>query len=128
MVEGVSMLKNEKVACDGCALAKMHRDEFPSNPDKKKRDALDFVHNDVFGPMQTRSLRGAFYFLLFIKMIAQDTHGFTSLNEKMMVLGTLRNLEPWWKSRQENPSKSSVQIKGESMNQGNSTNIAKRME
>ena len=30
MVEGLPMLKNEKVACDGCALGKMHIDEFPS--------------------------------------------------------------------------------------------------
>jgi hypothetical protein len=57
------ILKNEKVACDGCALKKMHRDEFPSNTDKKKRDVLDLVHTDVCGPMQTRSLGGAFYFL-----------------------------------------------------------------
>jgi hypothetical protein len=40
MVEGLPMLKNEKVSCDGCALGKMHIDEFPSNPDKKKRDVL----------------------------------------------------------------------------------------
>ena len=44
----------------------MHRNEFPSNPDKKKRDVLDLVHSDVCVPMQTRSLGGAFYFLLFI--------------------------------------------------------------
>jgi hypothetical protein len=66
MVEGLPMLKNEKVACDGCALGKMHRDEFPSNLDKKKRDVLDLVHTDICGPMQTRSLEGAFYFLLVI--------------------------------------------------------------
>jgi hypothetical protein len=56
MVELLPMLKNEKVACDGCALGKMHKDEFPPNPDKKKRDVLDLVHTDVCGPMQTRSL------------------------------------------------------------------------
>jgi transposase InsO family protein len=66
MVEGIPMLKNEKVACDGCALGKLHKDEFPSNIDKKKRDVLDLLHIDVCGPMQTRSLGGAFYFLLFI--------------------------------------------------------------
>jgi hypothetical protein len=47
MVEGLPMLKNENVACEGCALGKMHIDEFPSNPDKKKRDVLDLVHTDV---------------------------------------------------------------------------------
>ena len=66
MVDGLPMLKNENVACEGCALGKMHRDEFPSNPDRKKRDVLDLVHTDVCGPMQTRSLGGAFYILLFI--------------------------------------------------------------
>jgi hypothetical protein len=66
MVEGLLMLKNQNVAFDGCALGKMHIDKFPSNPDRKKRDVLDLVHTDVCGPMQTRSLGGAFYFMLFI--------------------------------------------------------------
>jgi transposase InsO family protein len=66
MVEGLPMLMNENVVCDGCALGIMHKDEFPSNPDRKKRDVLDLVHTDVCRPMQTRSIGGAFYFLLFI--------------------------------------------------------------
>ena len=66
MVERPLMLKNENDSCEGCALGKMHKDEFPSNPDRKKRDVLDLVHTDVYGPMQTRSLGGAFYFMLFI--------------------------------------------------------------
>jgi hypothetical protein len=60
MVEGLPMLKNENVACEVCALEKMNRDEFPSNPDRKKRYVLDLVHTDVCGPKQTRSLGGAF--------------------------------------------------------------------
>jgi hypothetical protein len=127
MVEGLPMLKNEKVACDGCALGKMHRDEFPSNPDKKKRDVLDLVHTDVCGPMQTRSLGSAFYFLLFIDDCTRYTWVYF-LRQKVMFSSTLRSSEPWWKSRHENPSKSSVQIKGESINQETSTNIAKIME
>jgi transposase InsO family protein len=66
MVEGLPMLNNENVSCEGCALGNMSKDEFPSNPDRKKRDVLDIVHTDVCRPMQTRSLGGAFYFLLFI--------------------------------------------------------------
>jgi transposase InsO family protein len=34
--------------------------------DKRKRKILELVHTDVCGPMQTRSLRGAYYFLIFI--------------------------------------------------------------
>jgi hypothetical protein len=67
MVEGLPMLKNKiGCACDGCALGNMHKDEFPSNPDRKKRDVLDLGHTNVCGPMKTRSLGGAFCFMLFI--------------------------------------------------------------
>ena len=66
MVEGLPMLKNEYDACEGCALGKMHKDEFSSNHDRIKRDLLKLVHTNVCEPMQTRSLGGAYYFLLFI--------------------------------------------------------------
>jgi hypothetical protein len=66
MVEGLPMLKNENVSFDVCALGKIHIDEFPSNPDRKKRDVLDLVHTDVCGPIQTKSFRSAFYSLLII--------------------------------------------------------------
>jgi hypothetical protein len=65
MVEGLPMIKNENVAWDGCALGKMNRDEFPSNPDKENTFLLYLVHSDVCGLMQTRSLGGAFYSMLF---------------------------------------------------------------
>jgi hypothetical protein len=127
MVEGLLILKNVNVACYGCALGKMHGDEFPSNPDKEKRDVLYLVHSDVFGPMQTRSLGGAFYFLLFIDYCMRYTWVYF-LREKMIFSCTLRNSKPWWKRRQENPSKSFIQIKGESINEVTSSNIAKIME
>jgi hypothetical protein len=60
MVERLPMLKNENVACEVCTLGKMNRDEFPSNPDRKKRDVLDLAHTDVCEPKKTRSLGGAF--------------------------------------------------------------------
>ena len=58
---------------NGCALGKMHRDEFPSNSDRRKKDVLELIHTDVCGPMQTRSLGGAYYFLLFIDDCTRDT-------------------------------------------------------
>lgn len=33
---------------------------------RKQRDILELVHTDICGPMQTRSLGGAYYFLLFV--------------------------------------------------------------
>ena len=73
MVEGITILKNEYASCEGCALGKMHRDELPSNPDRRKRDLLELVHTDVYGPMQTRSLGGSYYFLLFIDVCTRYT-------------------------------------------------------
>lgn len=33
---------------------------------RKQRDILELMHTDICGPMQTRSLGGAYYFLLFV--------------------------------------------------------------
>lgn len=66
MVNGLPILKNVHVDCEACALRKMHRDEFPINVYIKKRDILELVHIDLCGPMQMRSLGGAYYFLLFV--------------------------------------------------------------
>jgi hypothetical protein len=73
VVEGLPMLKNEYVSCEGCALGKMCRDEFPSNSDRRKKVVLEIIHIDVCGLMQTRSLGGAYYFLLFIDDCTRHT-------------------------------------------------------
>jgi hypothetical protein len=66
MVEGLPMLKNEYDSCEGCALGKMHTGEFLSNSNRRKKYVLELIHTNVCGPMQMRSLGGAYYFLLFI--------------------------------------------------------------
>lgn len=66
MVNGFPILKNVHVHHEACALGKMHKDDFPINLDRKKRDILELLHTDLCGPMQMRSLGGAYYFLLFV--------------------------------------------------------------
>jgi len=66
MVDGPPILRNEHIDCEGCALGKRHRDEFPSCLNRRKKDILQLVHTPICGPIQTRSLGGAYYFLLFI--------------------------------------------------------------
>ena len=61
MVEGLPSLKNERATCEGCALGKKHREEFPTHTDKMKRDILELMHTDVCGPLQTKSLGGHKY-------------------------------------------------------------------
>jgi hypothetical protein len=63
----------------------MHRDEFPSNPNRRKKDVLELIHIDVCGPMQKRSLGGA-YFFCYLLMTTQDTHEFISLGKRVMFL------------------------------------------
>lgn len=65
MVDGLPTFQNVHLDCDGCTLGKMHREEFHLNVDGKKRDILELVHTNIRGPMQIRSLGGAYYFLLF---------------------------------------------------------------
>eukprot|EP00253_Pinus_taeda_P025231 PITA_25231 len=66
MVRDLPMLKQVHNDCDVCTLGKMHREEFRVRVEKKQRDILELVHADLCGPMQTKSLGGALYFLLFI--------------------------------------------------------------
>jgi len=66
MVEGLPILKNEHIECEACALGKQHREEFPVHKEKKQREIIELIHTDVCGPMQTMSLGGARYFLIFV--------------------------------------------------------------
>lgn len=72
--------KTEKAERDNCGgpngiggwpptstwIRKMNRDKFPMNAYRRRRDILKLVHTYLCGPMQTRSLGGAYYFSLFI--------------------------------------------------------------
>lgn len=66
MVEGLPVLKNDNVECEACVLGKQHREEFPIHKAKRQREILELIHTDVCGPMQTRSIGGAWYFLIFV--------------------------------------------------------------
>ena len=56
MVEGLPSLKNKRAICDGCALGKKHREDFPTHLDKKKRDILELMHTNVCGPYKQSPL------------------------------------------------------------------------
>ena len=66
MVEGFRIVKNDHFPCKACAIGKKHREEFPIHTEKKQTNILELIHTDVCGPMQTRSLGGASYFLIFV--------------------------------------------------------------
>ena len=66
MVEGFPVIKNDHIECVACALGKQHRNEFSNHEEKRQTKLLELIHTDVCGPMQTRSLGGAWYFLIFV--------------------------------------------------------------
>jgi len=66
MVEGLPNIKIEHFECEGCALGKQHSEEFHVHENRRKCEILELVHIDVCGPIQTKSLGGVYYFLIFI--------------------------------------------------------------
>ncbi|KAI5339806.1 hypothetical protein L3X38_019078 [Prunus dulcis] len=65
MVHGLPHLEKTSVVCEGCMLGKQHRDYFPSESTWRANFPLELVHTDICGPMQTESISGNRYFLLF---------------------------------------------------------------
>ena len=52
--------------CEPCLHGKQHREPFPDRSESRSNEALDIVHSDVCGKLNTKSLSGAEYFLTFI--------------------------------------------------------------
>ncbi|KAL4273006.1 hypothetical protein GQ457_13G030250 [Hibiscus cannabinus] len=51
--------------CEGCIYGKQTRKPFPVNKAWRATKCLELIHADLCGPMQTESLGGSRYFLLF---------------------------------------------------------------
>ena len=64
MVQGLPSIE-QLAFCEGCVYGKQSRRSFPSGTSWRASEQLELVHADVCGPMQTSSLGGNRYFLLF---------------------------------------------------------------
>jgi Integrase core domain/GAG-pre-integrase domain len=77
-VEGIKKLTNslsegldvntkvEMPLCETCMKGKQHHNAFPAEATTRTKDILEIVHSDVCGPISTKSLGGAKYFVTFI--------------------------------------------------------------
>ncbi|CAL8999643.1 unnamed protein product [Prunus brigantina] len=65
MVHGLPHLEQTSIVCEGCMLGKQHIDSFPLESTWRATYPLELVHTDICGPMQTESILGNKYFLLF---------------------------------------------------------------
>jgi hypothetical protein len=51
--------------CEACNMGKMFRKPFQPSEDKTKTRLLELIHSDVIGPMQTQTMRGYRYIIMF---------------------------------------------------------------
>lgn len=66
-VQGLKFQSSKELPfCDGCEKGKQKRMPFPKERATRATEILEIVHNDVCGPMQTRSLGGNRYFVTLI--------------------------------------------------------------
>ena len=66
-VQGIDIKKMTDLSfCQGFLAGKMCRKPFPTVGEIRSTRKLQLVHSDVCGPMQTRSIEGAKYFVMFI--------------------------------------------------------------
>ncbi|KMQ88959.1 putative retrotransposon, partial [Lasius niger] len=93
MVEGVRVKNTKEFFCEACQLGKLHKLPFKRLIDKSNRQAGEFIHSDVCGPMSVQSLGGARFSVTF----KDDFNGFRHvyfLRHKSDVL-VLKNMNGW---------------------------------
>ena len=66
LAEGLPCISVLDDMCASCQIGKMHRKSFPINKAGRASQKLELIHSDDCGPMQTPSLSGNKYFVVFI--------------------------------------------------------------
>lgn len=64
-IRGAKLRDVDNFSCEHCHIEKSHRRSFEKSDNKRVCEPGEMIHSDVCGPMQTESLGGARYFLLF---------------------------------------------------------------
>jgi len=66
LVQNMPSIEVRDNVCGVCELGKQSRKPFPHNQVLRVESKLQLVHTDVYGPMNTKSINGSWYFILFI--------------------------------------------------------------
>lgn len=122
-----TIIKGDHFKCESCALRKQHREEFSVQENRRKREILELVHTDVCGPMQTKSLGGAYYFLIFIDDIIRYTWVYFTRNKSDM-FEFFKEFKSMVESKHQRALKFFNQIKVVSTLQVLLSNIVNKME
>jgi hypothetical protein len=52
--------------CEGCVAGKQHKIPFSQGNNSQTKTTFQFIHSNICGPMQIKSLIGSIYFAMFI--------------------------------------------------------------
>lgn len=64
--------KNDNIVCDHCLRGKMAQKPFPTS-ESRALNAIELIHNDVCGPMQTTTPSGNRYMVTFVDDFSRFT-------------------------------------------------------
>ena len=78
--------------CEHCLAGKQNRVSFKSYPPSRKTELLELVHSDLCGPMKTKTLGGALYFVTFIDNCSSKLWVYV-LKTKDQVLGVFKQFQ-----------------------------------
>ena len=73
MVKGYPLIDIPERVCEGYIFGKQHRETIPIRKSYRVRTPLEIVHSDICGSMQTSSMGGFNYFLIFIDDYSRKT-------------------------------------------------------
>ena len=66
MVERFPLIEKSDGVCPGCLVGKSPKKRYEVGKATRATSTLDLIHNNVLGPMPTKSINGSMYFLTFI--------------------------------------------------------------
>lgn len=73
-------------------MSKKHKNEFPISTNRRQRDIFELAHVNMYGPMQTQSLGGSCYFLIFVGDCTRYTWVFFLRSKTEVFEKNLKNL------------------------------------
>lgn len=92
MVAGLPAIQFTDSDCEPCILGKHHREKFPVGKAWRATESLMLVlvHSDICGPMQTLSLNGSKYFLIFVDDFSRGYFSFKKNLKPLIVSSNLK--------------------------------------
>ena len=65
MVKGFNVKLPKTIDCITCAVCKISAEHYKSSGSVQTKDLLELVYTDLCGPIRTKTLSGAPYFITF---------------------------------------------------------------